>query len=82
MTKRFKLVFLGENEEYLRDIGCSIESRKLESTAEDPPAGTALEKIIRSGGFYGRLRIGSQSLILDIDGIVCQLYAIYLRSLG
>ena len=77
MTKRFKLLFLGENEEYLRDVGCSVETRKLENPASDPPAGSALEKIIRSGGFHGRLRIGSLSLILDIDGIVCLSRTIY-----
>ena len=70
MSKRFKLIYLGENEEYLRDVGCSIDARKLPGLSSEVEIPQVLDRLLRSGGFKGRLRVGSQSLFLEIEGIV------------
>lgn len=71
MSKRFKLIFLGENEEYLRDIGCSVDARVLINAADKlSETIPSLKKIITGGGYRGRLRIGSNSLFLDLEGLV------------
>ena len=73
MSKRFKLVFLGENEEYLTDIGCTMDTRMLNSSGVETEENchTSLLKLLRSGGSRGRLRIGSYALYLDLDNVVC-----------
>ena len=72
MSKRFKLLFLGENEEYLRDIGCSVETRlmRTENPGSDRLFCASLNRISQGGHYRGRLRIGTNSLFLDLEGIV------------
>jgi hypothetical protein len=77
MSKRFKLIYLGENEEYLRDVGCSIDVRRLPATKADVDIPQTLDRLLRSGGFKGRLRVGSQSLFLEIEGIVWKIYILH-----
>lgn len=72
MSRRFKLVFLAENEEYIKDVGCTVDGRLTASNSlavESLPA--VVSKFFKSGGFRGRLRIGSASLFADLDMIVC-----------
>jgi hypothetical protein len=75
MSKRFKLVFLGEDEEYITDVGCTVDMRRIsvhnEATSSYP---SSLTRLVRSGGFTGRLRVASNSIYLDLDSIVRGLY--------
>ena len=72
MSKRFKLVFLTENEEYLTDVGCTIDARRIGgSPADTASLPTSLGRLVKSGGFRGRLRVGSKSIYLDLESIVC-----------
>jgi hypothetical protein len=66
MVKKFKLLFLGENEEYIRDVGCTVDARVADT---NNISSFSLTKLIKSGGLRGRIRIGSQSVFLDLDGI-------------
>ena len=72
MSKRFKLVFLTENEEYLTDVGCTLDARRIVPQGGDsaslPPS---ISRLVKSGGFRGRLRVASKSIYLDLEAIVC-----------
>ena len=61
--KKFKLVFLAENEEYLKDFGCSVDVKSTAAT------GPVLEKLVNIGGLRGRVRLGSQFLYLDLENV-------------
>ena len=70
MSKRFKLVFLSENEDYITDVGCSIDVRRSNTGNHlDPGIPGSLAKLFRGGEFKGRIRIGSMALYLDFDAI-------------
>lgn len=72
MSKRFKLLFLSEHEQYLTDVGCSVDVRKIQGGAALPAnVPVSIIRLLKSGGFRGRLRIGSSSLFLDLESIVC-----------
>jgi hypothetical protein len=72
MSKRFKLVFLCENEEYITDIGCTVDTRRLGGViTESASLNTTVSRFVKSGGFKGRLRIGSKSIYLDLESVVC-----------
>jgi len=71
MSKRFKLVFLGENEEYITDVGCTVDIRRTVTSSENTTTyPQTLTRLIKSGGFNGRLRVASHSVYLDLDMIV------------
>lgn len=72
MSKRFKLVFLCENEEYITDIGCTVDTRRLGGVVPDSDlSNSILSRFVKSGGFKGRFRIGSKSIYLDLESVVC-----------
>ena len=81
MSKRFKLVFLTENEEYLTDVGCTVDARRLGTApAEITSLPGSISRLVKSGGFRGRLRVASKSIYLDLEVIVCihvQLFIIF-----
>ena len=71
MSKRFKLVFLAENEDYIIEIGCTVDARRLGSASMDSIQPTSsISKLVKSGGFRGRLRVASKSVYLDLETIV------------
>lgn len=69
MSKRFKLLFLAENEEYLKDVGCAVKSQliKVDDSGKIPDG--PINSLVRGYEFRGRLRIGSFSLVLDLEGL-------------
>ncbi len=73
MSKRFKLLFLGENEGYLRDIGCYVDAKVplSEQSDREQTLNHQLDRFIRGENYRGRLRIATNSLVLDLEGIVC-----------
>ena len=71
MSKRFKLVFLSENEDYITDVGCSIDVRRMKSGVElDPTVPPSLAKLFHGGEFKGRIRLGSMAVYLDFEAMV------------
>ncbi len=71
MAKRFKLIFLAEQEQYITDIGCTITVRFSGSESALPSGATSsVKKLLSSGELRGRLRICSFSVYLDIDSLV------------
>jgi hypothetical protein len=66
MSKRFKLIFLSEHEQYITDVGCTVTVRSGDSVLPDP-----ISRLIRCPDQTARIRIASHSVYLDIEGSVC-----------
>ena len=68
MSRAFKLVFLEESEEYITDFGCTVDGRLCEPSTSLPPSYPySIVKLVKSGQFRGRMRLGSHALYLDLE---------------
>jgi hypothetical protein len=73
MPRKFKLVFMEENEEYIADVGCTCNVR-MGSGNEDgllaPAPSETLRRILETNNIRGRLRLGSHALYVDLEPYV------------